>query len=113
MPVFILLRYTVVLNLVLLCVMSSPYKGKQDINFIHSLKKNTLNKILSQTVEPNFIYTETKIPAKFQIKGKTKDEYKHDLVYYGKCPECDEIYVSEFMYGLDEHSGKKIVSLTF
>ena len=48
--------------------------------------------------------------AKFQIKDKTKDEHKHDPVYYGKCPECDENYVGESGRRLqdrfDEHSGK-------
>ena len=61
-------------------------------------------------VEPKFIYTRTKLSAKFQIKDKTKDEHKHDLVYYAKCPECDESYVGEIGRRLqdrvDEHSGK-------
>ena len=64
------------------------YKGKQGENVILSLR-NTLDKILPVDVEPKFIYTGTKLSARFQIKNKTKDEHKHDLVYYGKCPECD------------------------
>ena len=57
-----------------------PYKGKQGENVIRSLR-NTLDKILPQAVE-KFIYTGTKLSTKFQIKDKTKDEHKHDLVYY-------------------------------
>ena len=32
-----------------------------------------------------------------QIKDKTKDQHKHDLIYYSKCPEptCNEDYLSE------------------
>ena len=38
-----------------------------------------------------------------QIKDKTKDEHKHDLVYYSKCPEptCNEDYLGE--------TGKRII----
>ena len=90
-------------------LISLPYKGKQGENVIRSLK-NTLDKILPQDVKPKFIYTGTKLSAKFQIKDKTKDEHKHDLVYYGKCPECDESYVGEtgrrLQDRVDEHSGK-------
>ena len=88
---------------------SLPCKGKQGENVIRSLR-NTLDKILPQDVQPKFIYTETKLSAKLQIKDKTKDEHKHDLVYYGKCPECDESYVGEtgrrLQDRVDEHSGK-------
>ena len=39
---------------------SLPYKGKQGENVIRS-QRNTLDKILPQDVEPNFIYTVTKL----------------------------------------------------
>ena len=64
-------------------LISLPYKGKQGENVIRFLR-NTLDKILPQGVEPKFIHTGTKLSAKFQIKDKTKDEHKRDLVYYGK-----------------------------
>ena len=73
---------------------SLPYKGKQSENVILCLR-NTLDKILPQNVKPRFVYTATKLSAKFEIKDKTKDEHKHDLVYYAKCGECDENYVEE------------------
>ena len=44
------------------------------------------------------------------MKDKTKDEHKYDLVYYAKCPECDESYVGEtgrrLQDRIDEHLGK-------
>ena len=90
-------------------LISLPYKGKQGENVIRSLR-NTLDKILPQDVEPKFIYTRTKLSAKFQIKDKTKDEHKDDLVYYVKCPECDEGYVGEtgrrLQDQVDKQSGK-------
>ena len=90
-------------------LISLPYKRKQGENVIRSLR-NTLDKILPQDVEPKFIYTGTELSTKFQIKDKTKDEHKHDLVYYGKCPECDESYVGEtgrrLQDRVDEHSRK-------
>ena len=52
-----------------------------------------VHNILREDVETKFIYTGTKLSTKFHIKDKTKDEHKHDLVYYEKCPECDESYV--------------------
>ena len=78
-------------------------------HFFRSLR-NILDIILPQDVEPKFIYTGTKLSVKFQIKDKTKDEHKHDPVYYRKCPECDESYAGEtgrrMQDRVDEHSGK-------
>ena len=48
--------------------------------------------------------------SNFQIKDKTKFHHKHDLVYYVKCPECQEDYIGEIGRRLHEwicdHSGK-------
>ena len=56
------------------------------------------------------MYTETKLGSNFHIKGKTKFDHKHDLVYYVKCPECQEDYIGEIGRRLHEricdHSGK-------
>ena len=72
-------------------MISLLYKGKQGENVIRSLR-NTLDKILLEDVEPKFIYTESKLSVKFQIKDKTKDEHTHDLAYYVKCLECDKCH---------------------
>ena len=56
------------------------------------------------------MYTETKLGSNFHIKGKTKFDHKHDLVYYVKCPECQEDDIGEIGRRLHEricdHSGK-------
>ena len=41
--------------------------------------------------------TGQKRSAKLQIKGKTKDQHKHDLAYYSRCPEpsYNEDYLDE------------------
>ena len=69
------------------------------------------------------MHTETKLGSNFQIKDKTKfnynrnmegryshiPEYKHDLAYYVKCPNCHNDYIREKVKGLHEpicdHSG--------
>ena len=60
-------------------MISLPYKGKQEENVSRS-PRNTLDKILQHDVIPKFVYTGTKLSAKFQIKNKTKDEHKNDLL---------------------------------
>ena len=56
------------------------------------------------------MYTGTKLGSSFQIKDKTKFDRKHDLVYYVKCPECQEDYIGEIGRRLHEricdHNGK-------
>ena len=69
-------------------------KEKTGEDVICSLR-NTLHKILPEDVESKFIQAGTKLSAKFHIKNKNKDNNKHDLVHYAKCPECGESYVGE------------------
>ena len=61
-------------------------------------------------METKIVYTGTKLGSNFQIKDKTKFDHKHDLVYYVKCPECQEDYIGEIGMRLHEqicdHSGK-------
>ena len=71
-----------------------PYKVKQSENVQRSPKHN-LDKVLPEDIEPKFVYTESKLSAKFQLNGKTKEEHKHYHVYYRKCMEYDESYVGE------------------
>ena len=56
------------------------------------------------------MYTGTKLSFNFQIKDKTKFDHKHDLVYYVKCPECQEDYIGEIgrrpHERICDHSGK-------
>ena len=82
------------------------YKEKQDKNVIHSLGNN-LYKVLQQAVGPKL---GTMLSEKFQINDKTKDEHKHDLAHYAKCPEYVESYVGQKGRRLqdlvDKHSRK-------
>ena len=56
------------------------------------------------------MYTGTKLGSNFQIKDRKKFDHKHDLVYYVKCPKCQNDYIGEIGRRLHErisdHSGK-------
>ena len=67
---------------------------KQGEKFLKSFK-TTLHRSLPSKIETKVVYTGTKLGSNFQIKDKTKFNHKHDLVYYVKCPECQEDYIEE------------------
>ena len=48
---------------------------------------NSSKHILPGNVKTGVTHTGQKLDTKFQIKDKTKDYHKDDLVYYSKCPE--------------------------
>ena len=56
-----------------------------------------MKKILPDKDKAALVYTGTKLGSNFNIKGITKKEHKHDLVYSVKCPEetCNEPYNGE------------------
>ena len=58
---------------------------------------NSIKRILPDNVKTRVTYTGQKLSTKLQIKNKTKDQHKHDLVYYSKYPEptCHEDYLGE------------------
>ena len=64
---------------------------------------NSIKRILPNNVKKRVTYTGQKLSTKLQIKDKTKDQHKHDLAYYNKCPEptCNEDYLRE--------TGKRII----
>ena len=66
-----------------------PYKGQQGQKVLKSFM-TTLHRSLPNDIETKVVYTGTKLGYNFQIKDKIKFEHKHDLVYYVKCPECQE-----------------------
>ena len=86
-----------------------PYKRQQGEKVLKSFK-TTLHRSLPNNIETKLVHTGTKLGSNFQIKVKTKFEHKHDLVYYVKCPECQEDYIGEIGRRLHEricdHSGK-------
>ena len=85
------------------------YKGQQSEKVLKSFK-TALHRSLPNNIETKIVYTRTKLGSNFQIKDKTKFDHKYDLVYYVKCPECQEDYIGEIGRRLHEricdHSGK-------
>ena len=86
-----------------------PCKGQQ-VEKVLKFFKTILYRSLPNNIETKVVYTGTKLGSNFQIKDKTKFDHKHDLVYYVKCPECQEDYIGEIGRRLYEqiygHSGK-------
>ena len=56
-------------------------------NAIIETMNNNLKRFLPNNVETRVTYTSQKLGTKFQFKGKTKYQHKHDVAYYSKCPE--------------------------
>ena len=73
-----------------------PYAGPKGNSIIKTMK-NSLKHILPDNVKTRATYSGQKLSTKLQIVDKTKDQHKHDLVYYSKCPEptCNEAYLGE------------------
>lgn len=71
-----------------------PNKGKEGEKVTRSLDKS-LSKLLLGDDETKHVYTSTKLSIRFQIKGKSKQQPKHDMMYYVKCPESTDDYISE------------------
>ena len=73
-----------------------PYAGPKGNSIIKAMN-NSLKRILPDNVKTRVTYTGQKLSTKLQIKDKTKDRHKHDLVYYSKCPEptCNEDCLGE------------------
>lgn len=71
-----------------------PNKGKEGEKMTKSLDKS-LSKLLLGDDETKYVYTSTKHSSQFQIKGKSKQQPKHDMMYYMKCPESSDDYISE------------------
>ena len=70
-------------------------------------KDNTLLKSMNRCIKrtvPNDVNTRItstgfKLNTRFQIKDKTAQIYKHDLIYYVKCPDqsCNQDYSKLFV----------------
>ena len=73
-----------------------PYAGTQGDNLINKMNKQ-LKKHLPQDIKVITTYQGTKLSSRFSVKDKVTFEHKHNLVYYGKCPEkeCKDDYIGE------------------
>ena len=56
-----------------------PYAGPKSNSFIKTMS-NSLKHFLLDNVKTRVTYVGQKLGTKFQIKDKTKDHHKHDLV---------------------------------
>ena len=74
----------------------SPYAGPKG-NTVAKTMNNSLKRILANNVKTRVTYAGPKLSTKLHIKDKTKDQHKHDLAYYSKCPEpnCNEDYLGK------------------
>ena len=79
-----------------MCYLILPYAGPKGDSIIKTMK-NSLKRVLPDNVKTRVTYSRQKLSTKLQIKDKTKDQHKHGLVYYSKCPEptCNENYLGE------------------
>ena len=68
-----------------------PYAGQKGENLVKSTK------VTDSQHNSQSAYSASKLGTKFDIKSKTKQDHKHDLTYYAKCPEetCLEDYTGE------------------
>ena len=85
-----------------------PYQGTKGEHIAKKIK-NFITSSLPDT-ETGIIFKGSRLSAKFSIKDKVKDIHKHNVVYEGKCPDCDATYIGETERRLcirtDEHAGK-------
>ena len=73
-----------------------PYSGKQGHQLLSKMKKQ-LKRTLPDDIKTIISYKSTKLSTKFPVKDKTDFQHKHNVVYYGKCPDegCKDNYVGE------------------
>ena len=63
-----------------------PYVGPKADSIIKPMN-NSLKFISPNNVKRSVTYTGQKLSTMLQIKDKTEDQHKQDLVYYSKCPQ--------------------------
>ena len=73
-----------------------PYHGDKGIGLTKLLKRN-LDKHLPNNVKTQVTFTGQKFSTQFNVEDRTKFEHKHDVIFFGKCPEknCTNNYLGE------------------
>ena len=73
------------------------YQGDKGIDLTRSLKRN-LNKHLPNHVKTQVTFTGQKLSTPFNVKDRTKLEYKRDVIFFDKCSEqdCTNKYLDKF-----------------
>ena len=88
-----------------------PYQGDICIGLTKSLKRN-LDKHLRNNVKTQVTFTGQKPSTQFNVKDRTKFKHKHDVIYFGKCPEqnCTDNYLGESAWRISDrvidHGGR-------
>ena len=96
-------------------LLTNPYQGEKKDYLIKSMKRN-LKKTLPNSVKPQITYTGRKFGPLFQTKDQTIFEYKHDVIYHGKClpQNCVDDYIGETARRVNkrivDHTGRDINS---
>ena len=62
-----------------------PHSGKQGHRLLLKMKKQ-LKRTLPDDVKTIISYKSKKLSTKFPVKDKTDFQHKHNVVYFGKCP---------------------------
>ena len=77
-----------------------PYQGEKGEQVIKSVRK-TLKRLLPSNIKVHNIKvsftSNNKLSSCFSIKGKTKFEHRHDVIYHKTCPQttCNDNYIGE------------------
>ena len=79
-----------------------PYQGEKGQQIIKSVRK-TVKRLLPRNIKLKVYFTGNKLGSAFNVKGKTKFEHKHDVIYLGTCPEmCNDNYIGEVKQRISE-----------
>ena len=87
------------------------YQGDKGIGLTKSLKRNS-NKHLPNNAKTQVTFASQKLSTQFNVKDRAKFEHKHDVIYFGKCPEqnCTDDYLRESARRISEriidHGGR-------
>ena len=73
-----------------------PFDGGRGSTILKSMNR-CIKRIVPNDVKTRITYTGHKLNTRFQIKHKTVQIHKHDLVYFVKCPDqsCNQDYLGE------------------
>ena len=94
-----------------------PHQGEKREQVIKPVRK-TVKRLLPSNIKLQVSLTGDKVRSCFNIKDKTKFEYRHDVIYLGTCPEttCNNNYIGEAKQQIFErvkgHNGRDIKSHT-
>ena len=95
----------------ILHTLNLTYKDDHSTNLIKSIKTSTKKSFLEKH-DVMIILRGTKLRSQFNIKNDTNKQYKHDLVYFSRCPSTTytDSYIGQTAKRLNErlvdHSGR-------